>query len=159
MRSAISGLALAMTLVLCGCFSYVETPIESVPVGEDVRVYLTRQGIAELRELPELDGPFLTGRLLRREEQRLLVSVPIARQQTGFYSAPIGQEVVIPTGEIVQLERRRLNRGGTGLLLAGTAVAAATVVYVIIDSGRQPSPNGPPGPEEFRRPRLSFPIR
>jgi hypothetical protein len=155
-----SRFTLTIPLVLCsGCFSYVQAPVESVPAGQDVRVYLTREGIAELRDVAESDRPFVSGRLVRREEQRLLVSVPIARQQTGFYSKPIGQEVSIPTLEIVQLERRKLNRAGTGLLVAGTAAATAVVIYTIIEAGRPPDPNGPPGPEEFRRPGFSFPIR
>jgi hypothetical protein len=151
---------LAIPLVfLCGCFSYVQAPVQSVPVGQDVRVYLTREGIAELRDMAESNQPFVRGRLVRREEQQLLVSIPVARQQTGFYSKPIGQEVVIPTLEIVQLERRKLNRAGTGLLVAGTAAATGVLIYTIIDAGRGPGPIGPPGPDEFRRPLFSIPIR
>src|SRR5262245_36957549 len=103
-----SRFTLTIPLLLCsGCFSYVQVPVESVPEGRDVRVYLTREAIAELPDLPEQGGPFLTGRLLRREEQQLFVSVPVALRQEGFYQSQIGQEVGIRVGEIVQLERRR----------------------------------------------------
>jgi hypothetical protein len=137
----------------------VQVPVETVPPGLDVRVYLTRQGMADLPDLPDQGGPFLSGRLLRRDDQQLFVSVPVARRQEGFYSSQIGQEVGIRTGEIVQLERRQLNRASTGLFVAGTAVAAATVIFAIIDASRRPDQQLPPGPEEFRVPLFSFPVR
>src|SRR5687767_3474052 len=102
----------ASVMVLTGCYSYVQAPLETVQAGTDVRVYLTREGLADLPEVLEHNGPFLKGTLLRREDERVLVRVPIAARQDGFYTSTVGQDVSVAAGQIVQLERRRLDRAG-----------------------------------------------
>jgi hypothetical protein len=146
-------------LLLCGCFSYVQVPLDTVPVGEDIRVYVSRQALQELPEMPEGNSPILTGKLIRRENERLFISVPFAQRQEGFFISQIGQEVGVRTGEIVQLEIRKLDHAKTGLFVAGTAAAAAAVVYTIMEAaGRSDNPD-PPLPEDFRVLRFSFPMR
>lgn len=146
-------------MLLCGCFSYVPAQLETVPTGQDVRVYLTRQGLAELPEMPDQDEPFVAGTLLRREEQRVFIRVPVARLQQGFYQTQVGQDISFPAGEIVQVQRRKLNPVGTGFLVAGTAAAATGVVLLILDAFRGEDPNGPPPTEEIRIPFFSVTVR
>ncbi len=146
-------------LLLCGCFSYVPVQLETVPVGKDIRVFVSRQALLELPELPEGNSPILMGKLIRRENERLFISVPVARRQEGFFVSQIGQEVGVRTGEIVQLELRKFNRTNTALFVAGTGVAAATVIYVIIEAAARSENPIPPGQEEFRIPLFSFPVR
>src|SRR5918996_1748192 len=102
----------ASVLVLTGCFSYVPAPLETVPAGSDIRVYVTRQAMADLTEVLEHDGPFLKGTLVRRDDERVFIRVPVAPRQQGFYMSTVGQDVSLPAAEIVQLERRRLDRTG-----------------------------------------------
>jgi hypothetical protein len=146
-------------LLLCGCFSYVQVPLDTNPVGEDVRLYVSRQGLAELPEATEHNGPILMGKVLREENERLVISVPIARREEGFFVSQIGQEVGVRRGEIVQLEMRKLNRTNTALFVAGTGLAAAGVVYWIIDAAARPDTPAPPGQEEFRIPLFAIPVR
>jgi hypothetical protein len=148
----------ASVLLFTGCFSYVPASLETVPAGTDIRVYLTRQGLANLPEQLEQDRPFLKGTLLRHEDERLFIRVPIAARQEGFYTSSVGQDVSLPAGEIVQLERRRLDRAGTALLVGGTAAAAAAVIVLIIDAFGEPAKPDPPMPE-LRVPVFSIPVR
>ena len=149
----------APVLLLCGCFSYRPAQLETVPVGEDIRVHITRQALLDLPDVQEGISPIVNGKLVRRDNERLFINVPVGRRQDGFFVSAIGQEVGIRTGEIVQLEVRKLNRTTTGFFIAGTAAAVATVVYLIIEAaGRNPVPTPPP-PDEFRIPVFSFPVR
>lgn len=148
----------ASVLFLTGCFSYVPASLETVPAGTDIRVYLTRQGLADLPEPLEQDGPFLTGTLVRREDERVFIRVPIAPRQEGFYTSTFGQDVSLATGEIVQLERRKLDRAGTALLVGGTAAAAGAVIFLIVEAFGEPGKPEPPEPE-LRIPLFSIPVR
>jgi hypothetical protein len=146
-------------MLLCGCFSYVPAQLETVPPGQDVRVYLTRQGLAELPEMPDQSEPFVTGTLVRREEQRVFMRVPVARIQQGFYQSEVGQDISFPAVEIVQLQQRKLNPVGTGFLIAGTAAATTALVFVIMDAFRGEDPDDPPVVDEIRIPFFSLPVR
>lgn len=149
-----------LAIALSACFSYVPAEFDAVPLGESVRVYLTRQGIAAAGDALDQDGePFLRGTLLRRDGDRMVLRVPVARRQVGFFAEPIGQDIEVRTSDVVQLERRRLDRTGTGLLVAGTVASAAAVIFLIIDSGGAEDIVDPPPPERRRIPIFSLPIR
>lgn len=148
----------AIVLLASGCFGYVPVETSAVTPGEDVRVYLTRQGLAELEQLDLESGPIVRGSVVAAEPDRLLLRVPVTRVQEGFHSVALGQDVPIPSGAIVQLERRELNRGGTALLVAGTAAMAATVIYLILDEGGGRDEPDPPEPPEIRIPLFSVPV-
>ena len=151
----------AATPLLSGCFSYIPAELDTVSVGESVQVTLTRAAVAELpAEIPTQDELRFKATLVGREGDRLSLRVPIARQQEGFHSVDIEQELQIATNEIMLVERRQLNRGGTALLMAGTAALAVTVVVTIIGSsiGGEDTGNPPLPPELIGIPILSFPI-
>ncbi len=152
-------LVLASLVSVPACFRYVPAEFAAVPPGESVRVYLTRQGMAEVREVSNADGPFVTGTLLRLDADNLFVRVPVSTRQVGFFTERLGQELALRTSEIVQLERRQLDGVGTGLLVAGTAAAAAGIVLLIIEAVSSDNPIEPPPPDEIRIPLLSFPVR
>jgi hypothetical protein len=148
----------AAVLILTGCFSYVEVPLETVQTGTDVRVYLTRQGLAELPEVLEDNGPYLKGTLVRQEAERVFIRVPLAPRQQGFYTSTVGQDVCVPAGEIARLQQRTLDRTGTALLVAGTAAAGAAVLFLIMETFGGPDSVDPPEPE-LRLRLLTLPVR
>jgi hypothetical protein len=152
-------IALAAPLLLCGCYRYVPAELGAVPVGQDVRVHLTRQAMIGIEELPDLERPLVSGTLVRLESERLFLRVPVAARQVGFHTDLIGQDVGIPTTGIVQLEQRRLDPLGTGLLVAGTAATAAAVITLILESRRGTEDPGPPPIEELRVPLFSLRFR
>jgi hypothetical protein len=144
-------------LLISGCFSYIPTELASVPEGQEVRLHLTRQGLADLPDILNQAGLTLTGKLLESGDDRLLVRVPIAVQQDALVTRTLGQDLVIPARSIVQIERRALDRGRSALVLVGGAVAAAVAFASFRDSG----PDGPgiprePGEPEGMRARISL---
>ena len=151
----------AMWVLSSGCFSYVPAELDTVPPGEDVRLFLTRQGMDALSEA-DVNGtlttgaPVVNGELMRRNPDELYVRIPIARRQIGFHTAQLGQDIRIPTGEIVQIEQRRLNGVGTGLLLAGSAGLVSSIVMFILNDARGTSGGPPIEVEETRIPLISI---
>jgi hypothetical protein len=134
-------------------------PFETVPPGDNVRVYVSRAAMVDLEEALTESGPVLRGRVARREGDQLFLRVPVGSRQVGFHSQQIDQEVPIPLREITQMERREFNRMGTGALVAGTVGAAAVVVFLIMDAFGEPAVE-PQCPEctDMRLPILSIPI-
>ncbi len=138
---------LASALLAAGCYRYVPVELETVPAGEGVRMYLTRTGMAAITELPMEAGPIVTGTLVSQDNGDVLLRVPIATRQQGFHIRSIGQDVRIPTGDIIQVERRQLDRLGTGLLIGGTGAVAALVMTLILDSRSDVVNDDSPVPE------------
>lgn len=155
------GLLLGAVLVASGCFKYVPTQLEAMPQGENVRLFVTRQGALELAEVREVDGsiPSLTGRLVSQEDREVLIQVPVAERREGFHSVDLTQTIRVPAGEIISVERRQFDPLGTGLLAGGTAALGAMVVYLIIDAYGGPPRPGEIPPDELRHIDLfSIPI-
>ena len=77
---------------LLGCHNYVPTDFTTVPVGEDVRLTVTRQSVPDLSEVSlENDPvPVLEGTLERRQDGSLIVRIPVGRRADGFHSVALG---------------------------------------------------------------------
>ena len=81
------------------------------------------------------------GTIVRREDQSLLLRVPLRLRRESVYDAALGQDVRIPTTEILQLERRQIDGGRTIVLLAGGVAAVTFLVLGIMEaSGREGLP-------------------
>jgi hypothetical protein len=150
---------LAAALVCSGCFTYVPAPLDTVPPGGEVRVHLTREGVAaDLARVAGEESPSVDGTLVRGDRDQLVVRVPVAIQATGILTRSLGQDVTIPATRISQLERRQLNRPRTALALVG---GGAALVAVLLSFGQGvPDPELPPRrePEEFRGLGWSFSV-
>ena len=46
-----------LVILLAGCFNYVPTDFTTVPVGEDVRLTVTRQSVPDLSEVTLENDP------------------------------------------------------------------------------------------------------
>lgn len=147
------------TVFLSGCFSYVPAEPEMVPEGQQVRVYLGREALVDLAELGELQGPFVTGTVMRRDADRFLLRVPTTTRRQGFMVESLGQNVVIRTDQVVQMERRQMNHLGTGLLAVGSTVAVGGLVFFIIDGARSGERSPVSDDVEARIPLISLPWR
>jgi hypothetical protein len=136
--------------VAAGCYTFTPIPVEPTPVGENVRVYVTRTGAPEVLTVAEEVGavPEIRGRVEGEESGSLLLRTPV-RSETATRALDIGQLVRVPTGEIVAMERQSFSTGRTVALLAGGIGAAAFVLYVIIDSGRGDNGVDTPDPDLF----------
>jgi hypothetical protein len=145
-------LAACGLLGVTGCYVYVPAEVQTVPAGENVRLRVSRGALAELVEVMPTGEPVVRGTLVRREQGRLFVRVPVATRQQGFMSQPITQDVGIAAGEILEMELRRRSSGRTALFVAGTGVVAAAVIGTIVagDRDRVIRDDGPP--DELRIP-------
>src|SRR5688572_16318818 len=130
-----------MAASVTGCYSYIPSEAAAVPPGERVRVYVTREALVRLGDIPVNGGPVLNGTLVRAEPANLVVRLPVATRQTGFNMEVLGQDVFIPNDQVLQLERREMNGPMTALLtVAGSAAMAGLVVMIMSGarSGEQP---------------------
>lgn len=153
--------AAVMLSTATGCFNYVPTEIGAVPPGESVRLYLTRAGVDAINEagneeaLSTVFEPVLSGEFVRRTDADLYVRIPTVRRQVGFHTDQLGQDIRVPAGEIVQIERQELSKAKTGLLVGGAAAAITGLVVFILNDARQPDVASPPfDPVEDRRRRV-----
>ena len=85
-----------LVLVLAGCFNYVPTDFTTVPVGEDIRLTVTRERVPDLSELTLQNDPIpvLEGILERREDASLIVRIPVGRRAEGFHSVALGLSLI-----------------------------------------------------------------
>jgi hypothetical protein len=130
--------AVSLPFLGAGCFKYIPTELDAVPPGENVRVYVTRNVVTSIEEVIRTNDPVLNGQIVRRQDDNLFLRVPTAVRREGFHSVPIGQDLAIPLRDIIQVERRQIDRIGTGALVAGTLGAAATVIFVIMEAYGDP---------------------
>jgi hypothetical protein len=148
----------SLVIALGGCFRYVPVEQTAPPIGNDVRVELTRVGFAELPEIPSYPGPELTGIIVRAETDGLLLRVPVPVRVDGMVREMIDQDVAIPSRSIVAIERRELDRTRTGMSVAA-GLATLGAVFLGFKAGGNDTPEipTPPGEEEAGS-RLRSPI-
>jgi hypothetical protein len=154
--------ALLLCSVGAGCFKYIPAELDAVPPGENIRIYVTRNVVTSIEEVLRVGEPVLTGQIVRRENDNIFMRVPTGIRSEGFHSVPIGQDLSIPVREIIALERRQIDRIGTGALVAGTLGAAGVVIFVIMEAFGEPDfvdDCGEECVELLTRPFISIPIR
>jgi hypothetical protein len=86
--------------------------------------------MTELRELSPAAEPIVSGQLVQRETGGLMLRV--SEGTTGFSGPSIGQDVRVPSGEILQLERRRIDPLRTAIATAGVAAGVTVMVIAIM---------------------------
>jgi hypothetical protein len=157
--------AALVLLVTTGCYSYVPVEFDTVPVGEGVRVYLSREGVTRLRELggdqipgAAADQPVVQGTLTRRTAADFSVLVPVTSRQVGFLQNELGQQVTLPVADAVAVQLRKVSGVRTGLALAGSTAGIAYVIVSIIKGARAPQEGEEPPPGDLRIP-ISIPVR
>lgn len=165
MTKLLHGRIPVITVALClsGCFSYVPAEFETIPIGEEVRLFLNGAGLERLNEvgediLPDSDEPVVAGTLVARQADQFSLRIPVASRQEGFLQSQIAQQVTLPTSGLVQAERRQLNGIRTGLAVASGTAAIAVLVMTIISGGTPPQPVPPPTGEDARIPLFSVPL-
>lgn len=132
MNVARLGVCIAVAVLGAGCFSYVPAEFDTIPPGEHVRVWVTRDVVNELEDITEVRTPSVRGVVMRRDDDGLFVRIPMGVRQDGFHSASFGQDFLIPSRGITQLERRQFDALGTSGLVAGTIGGAAVIIFYIM---------------------------
>jgi len=147
MRRLLAGLLLGTVV---GCYSFTPVPVEPAPVGENVRVYVTRTGAPEYLSVANEVGsvPEIRGRVEGEEGGSLLLRMPI-RAEAGASALDIAQVVRVPTQEIVALELQEFSLPRTAALVGAGAAGVAFLLYVIIDAGRGDDGRDVPDPDFY----------
>jgi len=161
---ALKGPALVVALfALAGCYRYVPTDASIAVPGEDVRVLVTRLGAAELSEVApgEVGAGTIEGEFQNVDADDVVLHVPVGERREGFTMVDMMQTIRVPQGEILSMERRELNKVGTGFLIGGAVALGAGIVFGIIDAFGSPTPSeGGDPPEDLLSVvfgRFSFP--
>ena len=144
---------------LLGCHNYVPTDFTTVPVGEDVRLFVNPGDVPELSEIPAGEdlAPVVQGTLVAMEDDAVVVRVPVARRQEGFHTLSLGQSIRVPYDGIISAQMRVLDELKTVGVVSGT-VAAAALIFVGLEV-INPVPTTPDGdPPEFLLNLFSIPI-
>jgi len=150
---------LCAVALLSGCFTYVPTQIAAVPVGEQVEIYLSPRAQVELSQRGGRVEEVVRGTLAERRDNQLLLRVPIAAEQEGFFRSDIERELPVAEADVLGIGLRRFSGTKTALLVGGSIGGGALIVLTIIATSRKGS--GPPdgGVDEIRIPLLSIPTR
>tara|TARA_Y100001960_G_C14352874_1_gene670424 strand:- start:121 stop:615 length:495 start_codon:yes stop_codon:yes gene_type:complete len=149
-----------LVIVLAGCFNYVPTDFTTVPVGEDVRLTVTRQSVPDLSEVTlENDPvPVLEGTLERRQDGSLIVRIPVGRRADGFHSVALGQAIRVPPDAIISAELRVLDGFKTAGMIVGTIAGATTLLLLGMDAMNDQAPLPQPDPPDLQLKLISIPI-
>ena len=149
-----------LVLVLAGCFNYVPTDFTTVPVGEDVRLTVTRERVPDLSELTLQNDPIpvLEGILERREDASLIVRIPVGRRADGFHSVALGQAIRVSPDAIISAELRVLDGFKTAGMIIGTIAGATTLLLLGMDAMSDQAPLPQPDPPDLQLKLISIPI-
>ena len=111
-----------LVILLAGCFNYVPTDFTTVPVGEDVRLFVNPGDVPELSEIPAGEdlAPVVQGTLVAMEDDAVVVRVPVARRQEGFHTLSLGQSIRVPHDGIISAQVRMLDQLKTLGIVSGT---------------------------------------
>lgn len=124
---------LGLTLAVTGCFQYIPADLDRIAIGSEVHAKLSREGLERLRVRTGVDRPGfgergLDGRLLERDGEQILLSVPWAKVGDVYSSAVLNQRLDLARADIVEIRQKRLDRRKTGALVATFALAAGAVL-------------------------------
>lgn len=144
-------MSVVFAAALTGCYSYIPAELGSVQPRERVLVHLTRQGWADIPELPGQTDNSVNGTVTSRSATRLVVRVPLIPAGGAGGSESFGQDVDIPLPEIIDVRRRRLDPVRTGLLVAAGVGGAVAALYSFNRPGSG-GQGGPPQEESLRVP-------
>jgi hypothetical protein len=145
-------------ILTAGCYRYEYVPLASAPVGEEVRVHLSEQGFARLidgqRDEAAVTSPRLDGRLELSADNLVVLTVTLP-SDPGNSRVDLRQRLLIPAGDVLQVERRQLDKTKTAIVAVGTtALVAALVVRSVSGTFGGSTKEPPPQESENRIPQF-----
>jgi hypothetical protein len=118
-----------------GCYSFVPVGVEAVSPGENVRARITAEASGKLPEAVPSDNRLVEGELLERRDDGFTLFVPTTVRQQGFYSESLHERVWLSSADVIDLERRELDRPRT-YVLAGVGAAAVVAIALKTLTGK-----------------------
>ena len=150
--------AVALMLVMTtsqGCYTYQSASLPQIQPEEEVRITLEEERFRSLIPGAQQEvAPRIEGRFGGTTAEGVLLRVWIgeAYQGTPFYSTY--QNLTVPLDQIRGVEQRRLSRGRTALVVAGTLVTIGALIESlglteVFGGGGDDGLPPPPEPEPF----------
>ncbi len=148
------GLLLVSLAASLGCYKYVPTTMDAVPVGANVRAVLSSEAREDMRTRLGVDAAMIDGKLLDQNADQVLLSVPTVRVANPFGAETLRQRIDVPRQGIANVELRQLDVFRTFGLAGAIAGATAIVTAMALDESEPGSPNDgttPPNDHVMKR--------
>lgn len=144
--------AVAFSTLLTGCHSYAPLTTPTPLPGTYVAATLTESGSAQVSSHLGPDAGVVRGRLLDDGQQGMTLSVQSVGLRRGDDLVWRGEAVTLPHASIARVERRRLAKGRSLLLLVAGATAFVALSRSfdlrVSGTGAVLTPNGPGPPSQ-----------
>ena len=136
-------LVLVLAIMVSGCMRWVPARIGEVPIGADVRLRLSEEGVEQLAALTGAVRQDVSGQLLQWD-QEVMVSAALETAGTGLGNS-LRQRFVVDQDNIVGVDVQELDRTRTGIFVGSVAVAAGfAIVWVVTNLRGTAAPTQPP---------------
>lgn len=151
-------LTLIGILFLSGCYAYLPQRPGSVAPGADVRVHLSREGVAAIGEAYGSATGVLEGRLESWGDD-VVVTIPVP-PAPGMLDRGLRNRIVVRQADVVGIDLRERDQTRTIALsvgLGGLVALTAIALFGGVFGGTQPQPENLP--EDIRIPSTPAVIR
>lgn len=141
--------ALLLLAPLCaGCYTYTTTPLSRLSPGMEVRAHISDAATERLQDVLGHSHGVVDGSVLSSQPDGVMLLVPVALRLQGDKLTSLNQRVSLPRSDILEIERRTLDRTRTGLLVAAGVVTVGVLVYGSLRgaTSQASTPGGPPPP-------------
>jgi hypothetical protein len=126
-RAATLGAAFA---VLSACYSYTAFPPSGPKVGERVRVRVSGVEAERLESMVGVRDRAVEGDFLEQADSGIALAVPLPiapSSENGTFGQQPQQRIVIARADVQDMERRRLDKVRTSLLVGGAVAGVAAI--------------------------------
>lgn len=146
---------LLYTMPLSACYTYgAVPPTTPLAEGTEVRAFLSAPRSLDLGSMTVNDINRLEGNVYRVDDDSLSLWTSWVHTQFGNRFAANGSVFYVPRDDIAQLEQRKLQIGGTILLLGAVIGSVVGLIAIANSSGAGGTDNGGGG----ELPRIVKPI-
>lgn len=141
-----------------GCYSYQVSTLEDVVPGEAIRLRISAAEAERLAELRLTEDRLVPGTLVQRDDGEVLIDTQVGQNDSSRGTRALTQRITVPTGEVREVELRRLDWFRTGALIGAAGVGVGIALAAAIGGGDGRSDNGGPDTGELVVPILRFRI-
>src|SRR4051812_39123990 len=120
--------AVALGALLSGCYTY--TPLDSAapPPGSNVRARLSAPAAARIApSLGGTDARLVTGLVVDAQPTALTLEIPTVPAGTATAQTGLFQRVTLSRTDVLELERRTLDKQRTGVVVGAALVGAGVI--------------------------------
>jgi hypothetical protein len=151
--------ALVAVACLSGCHTYTPAELRAVPVGQEVRLYLSRAAIVALPEDVQVNNNlYVAGRMEAQDADSVLLGIRIGSREPGMVAQDLRELVKVGSGQIVDVQLREFSGARTALTVGAGALAAGLIIRMIFVAESSEDVGDPD--EEFSRvPVFTLPFR